>query len=177
MPMTSCNVSADGSAAVVGVYPPQGVTGNLSNFRVTQAAEDAISPLTFGTGTGQVNLITCSDRTLAAGASGTYDLFTGTDLKDLIGETCAFRKVKYLKVSIVSGGDASGVRIGGAATNEWVGFFAAAGDKKLIFAGGPAEEAGSPAGVAVGTSTKNLLIENLSAVSVTVRILLAGTNV
>jgi hypothetical protein len=69
-----------------------------------------------------------------------------------------------------------GVRIGGAASNEWVGFFAAAGDKALIFPGGPPFLAGSPAGVAVGTSTKNLLIENLGAVSVTVGIQVAGTS-
>ncbi len=176
MPMTSCSVTASGTGAVLGVYPPQGVTGELANFRVAQSADDSITALTFGTAAGQVNLITCSDRTLAAGASATYDLFTGTDLRDLIGETAAFRWVRYLKVSIVSGGDAGGVRIGNAAADAWGGFFGAAAHTLTIAPGGPAFEAGSPTGVKVEAATKNFRLENLGAVAVTVRILLAGSN-
>ena len=162
---------------VQGTFPPQGVAGDLASHVVRQSANDTITTLSYGTASGQADLIVCQDKTINATTSATYDLYTGTDLRDIDGQTAALRKVKYLKVSIVDGGDAAGVRVGGAASDEWVGFFAAAGDKTLIFPGGPPFVVGSPAGVAVGTTTKNLLIENLSAVAVTVRIVIAGTSV
>lgn len=176
MAMTSGTLTAGSTCAVNGIYPPQGVAGNLANTRVSQTAPVDVTTLTFGTASGQVDLITCSDRAINATSSATYDLYTGTDLKDLDGQTCAFRKVKFVQVSIITGGDASGVRVGGAASNAWPAFFADASDKALIFPGGPALPGGSPAGVAVGSSTKNLLIENLGAVAVTVRIVIAGTS-
>lgn len=181
MAMIDGEVSASTACSVRGTYPPQGVSSTLRNTAIAQSADADTTTLTYGTASGNVDLITCSDRTLAiqgtAGDDATYDLYTGTDLKDLDGLTCAFRKVKFIQISIISGGDTLGVRIGGAASNEWVGFFAAAGDKHLIFPGGPAYQAGSPAGIAVGSSTKNLFIENLGAAAVTLRIVIAGTSV
>lgn len=176
MAMTDANVRASASCNLTGVYAPQGVSGDLNNLKLTQPVSTQIQALTYGTASGQVDLVTCSLRTLLATASATYDLYTGTDLKDLAGLTCAFRKVKFIQISIDSGGDASGVRIGGAASDEWVGFFSAAGDKYKIFPSGPPFLGGSPAGVAVGAATKNLLVENLGAVSVTLAIVIGGTS-
>lgn len=177
MAMTDGRVTASTKLSVTGRYPPQGVSSSLAESRISQGASVDIESLAFGTASGQVDLISCSDRTIAATTTATYDLYTGTDLKDLSGLTCAFRKVKMVQVSIVDGGTATGVRIGGAAANAWVAFFADATDKSLIFPSGPPFLQGSPAGVAVGSSTKNLLVENLGASPVTVRIVIAGTSV
>jgi len=177
MAMTDGYLRASTSLRVKGVFPPQGVTGSLSSHTINQAAGVTVGTLTYGTTSGKVDLIVVQDRTLTATTAATYDLYTGGDLKDLDGLTAALRKVKYVQVSIVSGGDSSGVRVGGAASDEWVGFFAAAGDMHLIFPSGPPFLGGSPAGKAVGAATKNLKVENLGAVSVTVRIVIAGTSV
>lgn len=181
MAMTDGEVSASYSCKVRGTYPPQGVSSTLATTKISQNANGDITTLTYGTASGLVDLITCSDRTLAiqgtAGDDATYDLYTGTDLKDLDGLTCAFRKVKFIQISIVSGGDALGVRIGGAASDAWVAFFDNTSDKSKIFPGGPAYVGGSPAGVAVGASTKNLFVENLGAAAVTLRIVIGGTSV
>lgn len=177
MALTRATVRASCSASVDGTYPPQGVSGDLRDVQHAQTVSSSITNLTAGTGSGQVDLLTCSLRTLTTGSpTATYDLFAGATLLDLIGQTCALRKVKLIQIAIESGGDASGVAIGGAAADEWVGFFGAAGDKHKIFPAGPAYQAGSPAGVAVGSGTKNLLVENLGAVDVTVSILIAGTS-
>lgn len=178
--MAATDISAGASVGIsVGAtFPPQGVTTYADAIQHGQTTGIDITALTFGTGSGQCDLITCSDRTLAISTAATYDLYTGTDLKDLIGGTCAFRKVKWIMVSITADGDSSGVRIGGAASNAWVSFFADTSDMCKIFPGGPPYFAGSPAGVAVGATTCNLKVENLSgAISVAVRITICGTSV
>jgi hypothetical protein len=177
MPMTACTVTSASKCAVTGTYPPAGVTGALANNRISQSAPADMTALTFGTTSGKVDLITCSDRTLTAGAAATYDLYTGTDLVDLGGLTCALRKVKFIQITITTGGDAAGVTVGNAAADGWAGFFGAAAHTYTIFPGGPAFGGGSPAGVAVGASAKNLKVLNNGAVSVTVRIVIAGTSV
>lgn len=177
MAATDANIRASFGANCSAEYAPQGVSSTLTSTSISQTANSQMTPLTFGTTSGKVDLVTCSDRTLLTTASATYDLYTGTDLKDLDGLTCAFRKIKFIQISIVSGGDATGIRIGGAASNQWVAFFADVSDKALIFPSGPPFVQGSPAGVAVGATTCNLKIENLSAVSVTLRILIGGTSV
>lgn len=132
--------------------------------------------LAYGTGSGEADIAVFQTRTLTAGASATYDLYTGTDLKDVFGDTAAFRKVKGIYVWVDSGGDASGVAVGAAGSNIWVGFFGDTSDKAKVFPSGPGYVGGSPAGVAVGATTCNLKIENLGAVSVVVGIALAGTS-
>lgn len=177
MAMTAGTVRASSAVRVSGTFPPQGVSSTLVSSVIRQAASAGVV-LTYGTASGNVDLITGSDRTLTAGANVTYDLYVGTDLLNLAGETtCAFRKVKYAGIFIVSGGDTAGIRIGGAAANEWIGFFVAAGDKQDHFPSGPPWQVGSPAGKAVGATTKNLKVENLGAVSVTYRVVIAGTSV
>lgn len=175
--MTAGSVRGSASVSVQGTYPPPGVTGSLKNISVRQTLSAQMTGLTFGTTSGKCDLIVCRDVTLTATTAATYDLYTGADLPDLNGLTAALRGVKTLAVSVVSGGDGSGVRLGGAASNAWAGFFADASDMHLLFPGGLPYLAGSPAGVAVGATTKNLKVENLGAVSVTIRILIAGTSV
>jgi len=130
----------------------------------------------YGTGSGRGDLFVSRSRTLAAGASETLDLWTGTDLLDPLNGPTPFRVVRYVEIAVAAGGDASGLRVGGAAANCWGGFFADTSDKYLIFPAGPSFRGGSPAGVAVTSSAKNLKIENLGAAEVTYDIVLAGDN-
>jgi hypothetical protein len=132
--------------------------------------------LTYGTGSGQCDIIVWRLKTLNATTAATYDLYAGTDLKDLYDDAAAFRKVKSLVVWVDSGGDASGVRVGGAGSDIWPAFFANSSDMHLVFPSGPPYLGGSPAGVAVGAATKNLKVENLGAVAAVVGIAVAGTS-
>jgi hypothetical protein len=177
MGMSGGSVRTTVGTAVRGTYPPQGSTTDdpLANVTIALFANDQPAILQYGTGSGRFDRLSCSDRAIPAGSSVTYDLYTGTDLLDLVGGTTPLRYVRFLKIGIVSGGDTSGVRVGGAASDEWVGFFEAAGDSFDIFPDGPPFMAGSPAGKAVGASTKNVKIENLGAEEVVVRIVLAGS--
>jgi hypothetical protein len=132
--------------------------------------------LTYGTTSGKADIICFQTRSILTTATLTLDLYTGTDLRDIHGDTAAFRKIKSLVVWVDSGGDTAGVRVGGAGADTWVAFFANTSDKHLIFPSGPPYLGGSPAGVAVGNTTKNLLLENLSAVTAVVGIAIAGTS-
>lgn len=131
--------------------------------------------LSYGTASGQFDALIYQERTIATVTTATYDLYTGTDLKDIHGDSAALRKVKLLMVWVESGGDASGVEVGGAASQAWAGFFANSSDKALIYPDGLPYVGHNPAGSAVGATTNNLAVKNLGAVSVTVRILIAGT--
>lgn len=176
--MTDCRFRASTGINLSGTFAPaQGVTTeDIRNTIVPQRAS-AQSSLTFGTTSGKADILICQDRTLIAVMAATYDLYTGTDLKDINGLTAALRKVKYLGVVILSGGDTAGVAIGNAA-NPWPGFFGASNDIAKIFPDGPSYQGGSPAGVALTVTTNiNLKIENLGAVPVTFRVIIAGTSV
>lgn len=168
-----------------------GGTWNLSAaIRVTGALLPANQPagpkvtlsdatrqaLTYGTTSGKADIVVYQTRTLATVTAATYDLYTGTDLKDIFGDTAAFRKIKSLCVWVDSGGDAAGVTIGAAGSNIWPAFFGNSSDVWNIFPSGPPLVGGSPAGVAVGAATCNLKILNNGAVSVVVGIAIAGTS-
>lgn len=143
--------------------------------KISRAFTQALS---YGTTSGKADIVAATNVQINATSNATYDLYTGTDIKELLsGASAPFRKVKSVAVAITAGGDTSGVRIGGAASDEWVGFFVAAGDKLDIFPDGPPFLVGSPAGKAVGTTTKNLKIENLGAAAVSLLILVVGTSV
>lgn len=135
----------------------------------------ATQSLAFGARTSRIDSPCVGEFVVNAGSSLTLDLYAG-DLPDVNGQPVALRLVKSIVVVIISGGDASGLRIGGAASNEWIGYFAAAGNKKDIFPGGPPFADGSPAGVAVTSTARNFKIENLGAVNAQVRVY-AGGNV
>lgn len=130
--------------------------------------------LSYGTGSGQADLFVLTKRTINATTAATYDLYTGTDLKDIFDDTAAGRKVKSLAVWVHSGGDSSGVLVGGG--SQPVPLLADSSDKAKIFPSGPPFLAGSPAGIAVGATTNNLRVENLGAVAVVVAIALAMTS-
>lgn len=161
------------------VYPPPGTVppdGALRDIRIQQT--DTVQPTTLplGTGVGTFDLSCINDKSIPASSSLMFDLFTGTDLPGAEGETCAFRIVRRVWISILSGGT-SGIRIGGAASNEFSAWFVASGDKSDIYAGGPHFDQGdAQVGKTVTSSTKNLKVENLSTTAAAVvRISVTGS--
>lgn len=161
-------VSARAAGVLTPANQPRGASVTLS--------DGARQSLTYGTSSGMADILVFQTRTLTAGASATYDLYTGTDLKDVIGDTAAFRKLKTVFVWVDSGGDTAGVTIGNAASNGNAFYLGAAAQTTTIFPGGPGYTNGSPAGIAVGATTCNVKILNNGAVSVVVGIALAGTS-
>lgn len=132
----------------------------------------------YGVGSGQANLIVSRSRTLAAGQAETIDLFSGATLLDLFDGLAPFGTIRYIEIAVTAGGDAAGLRIGGAASNPWGAFFADAGDMHLTFPTGPSYRGGSAAGAAVTAAAKNLKVHNLSGTaSVTYDIVISGTAV
>ena len=178
--MAQAGGSVKGSAGttVRATYHQQGVVpvDAMRDFTASAFANADVTTLEHGTGSGFIDHTTISDRAIPAGSSVTWDLYTGTDLLGPAGETCAFRIVRQVKIVIVEGG-LSGVRVGGASSNEWVAWFAAAGDMVDIYAGGPPFWQGDPlAGKTVDSATKNLKVENLSTTAeVIVRVMVTGT--
>lgn len=154
---------------------PQGnaSTKTLTSPSVSERSADS-QALTFGTTSGTADIYCAVQNTLGAGASATYDIFTGTDLPNVFGGTAAIRTLRGIAVVIDSGGDASGVTIGGAASNATPLFFGNANDVWTIFPSGPPFAGGSDAGVAITNLLKNVKILNNGLVSVTFTIYLAG---
>jgi hypothetical protein len=77
--------------------------------------------LQYGTGSGKIDTLVSQARWLAAGSSETFDLFAGTTLLDLFGDSGAMRTVKGFGIYILPDtGDSSGVRIGGG-SQAWAG--------------------------------------------------------
>lgn len=148
-------------------------TGQPASARSSQSQGQS-QDVAYGTGSAQADLFVVLLKTITATTAATYDLYTGTDLKDLFGDAAAGRKIKSLAIWVDSDGDATGVKIGGG--SQPVPLFADATDKFVIFPGGPPFLAGSPAGIAVAALTNNLRVENLGAVSVVVGIGLAMTS-
>lgn len=143
----------------------------------TKAAPPAVASevsLTYGTGPGRVDILVARTRGLDAGESETIDLFAGAALLDLFDDATPLRTIKFIEILVASGGDESGVLVGGAAPDCWAGFFADATDKAVIFPGGPGYRGGSPAGVAVTAAARNLKVENLGAVAVTYTVVIGG---
>ena len=174
MGMTTGSLLAETAYRVAGTFAPPGQAGSLSNAVIKQASNQQAN-FTFGTDDSQVDTIVFQDRVLAAGASATYDIYTGRDLLDINSGTAAFRTVRYLSVFVVDDGDTSGVRVGGAASNEFLGWFVSAGDQQDVFPNGAPLQQGDPIGKTVSSSNKNIKIANLGAVPVTVRIVIGGT--
>ncbi len=157
---------------------PQGnaASNSLSSPINNQTLSDQ-QALTFGTASAKADILCAVQNTLAAGISASYDLFTGTDLKDVFGGTAAIRTLRGIAILITSGGDAAGVTIGGAAATPNVLFFGNVNDTWTIFPSGPPFAGGSDAGVAVTALASHVKVLNNAAVSTTFTIFLAGSSV
>lgn len=164
----SLSVNANGE-----LLPP----GSLGTGKVSISVGTPDQGLSYGTTSGKADIFVMRAITINATTATTYDLYVGTDWLDVFKDTAAFRKIKSIAIWVNSGGDATGVAIGGAASDAWVANFADSSDKALIYPSGPPWCAGSPAGITVDATHKNLKIENLGAAAVTLYVCIAGSSV
>lgn len=162
---------------------PQGtaVSNDFSPPTAGAVASTQLS-LAYGTGSGQADILCAGEYDLTVSGGGTpsvtIDLFAN-GLPNVFGGTANFLHLKAIHVSIKSGGDSSGVKIGNAGANPNKLYFDSATDTWTILPNGTPFVGGDPAtGVVVDSTHRNILIANASAVAVvTVRVMLAGTSV
>jgi hypothetical protein len=179
----SCNwtgsITCQGNLTPQGTYAgstPVGLPSVPLNYPLSNAES-----LTFSAtpGSGQYNLIVDQYRTLAASGSETLDLYgSTTPLLDIGGGTCAFRHIKLCLIWIWNGGDISGLTVGNAGSDPWLGNLSGTTTTQTCYpTGAPLCWAGEPVtGLVVSTTHGQLLItNNSSAVSVTYALLIAGT--
>lgn len=165
---TTATIPAPGNAPANTLADPTASSGGS----VTQS-------LNYGTGSGFVDVFCAGEFAIGPNASLTLNLFDGgattADLTTVFGAAANLQLVKSLTIGVISGGDASGVRVGGAASNPWAGFWGSTFD---IFPAGPAPPFGSPAGAVVSGTAKNLKITNQSTTAtVVVRIHASGSSI
>ncbi len=167
--MTGGSFTLSLNVAEVGANVPLG--GRKSQFNKSGGIR---VPYPFGTGPGRMSIEVFSTLTIPAATAITYDLYSGGDFLDVFGFPATFRVVKSLVIWVGTGGDASGVCIGGAASNCWPASFADVTDKALIFPGSGPFVADRNAGTDVTSTSKNLKIENLGLVAANLEIRIAG---
>jgi hypothetical protein len=136
--------------------------------------------LAYGSGSNRADTFAASEFAIPPLTALTLDLYAGgvgdEDLQTVLGQSAPFRILRSLVVVLAAGtGDESGVRCGGAPSDEFQAWFVRAGDKFDIFPGGPPFVQGSPAGKSVTATARNFRIENLSeSVFARVRVYAAG---
>jgi hypothetical protein len=169
------------STSITGTQAPQGTAGSstISANSATIQSTCNGTVLTYGTASNQVNLIVCQDRTLAISTNEILDLYGHTTpLGDIFGSNCLFLHIKYIMIYLLPGtGDISGLTIGGAGANPWVGPMGGTTPTITIYPGGRPWELGEPtAGFVVGSTNGQLKVANNSAsVAATYRLVIGGT--
>lgn len=141
-------------------------------YRFADATQQA---LVGGCGAGKADAFVVATRFLPALTAQTWDLFA-SDFLTVFGRRAYFRVVRSLLVWVEDGGDSSGVRIGNAAADPWGANFGAVTQTATIWpgAGGTPWAVGSTAGIPVTATSRNLMVENLGAVGVTLGVFVAG---
>lgn len=155
----------------------QKTTGISGSTALTYAPSLSYSlSLTSGTATGQVDLLYAGTRTLAASTTEDLDLAGG--LTDVFGTTLTFVKVKHIYVAAASG-NTNNVVMGGAAANQFVGFFGAAAHTLAILPGQCVRFSHPTTGWTVTAGTGDLLkfANSGAGTGVTYDLLIAGTSV
>lgn len=131
--------------------------------------------LQFGTATGQMSVELNQLRTLGPGASETINLYDGS-LLDIFSLPAVFRYVRNFTVFISLGGDSSGLTWGGGASNPTTLFMGGTLPTKTLYPSGPPDCSGSPAGVAITSSSYSVKFTNNGVVPVTYGIIIAGAS-
>lgn len=135
----------------------------------------------FGVSESQINRPCVGQYIIAAGASLTLNFYDGgvtsSDLTTPYGEAARLLLARFVYVSLVDGGDDSGVTIGNAASNAFVGGFGASTHTKTIYPGGAPYMDVSPVGFTVSSTQKNLKILNNGAEPVVVNVVVTGSNI
>jgi hypothetical protein len=172
--LTGGSIQGSTSIQIKGTTAPQGTASSSTlqpiSTTVTGSAQES---LTFGTGSGQCNVIIAQDRTLAISSSETLDINTG--LADIFGATPTMLHLKYIAVYIASGGDVTGLTIEPGATDPFAGY--GISTTLIVYPNGPGFQNGEPTvGIAVSSAVANIkIVNNSSSAAVTYRIVLGGT--
>ena len=124
--------------------------------------DGVVSDLAYGVGEDRYDIGVDVIRTIAVSGTLTIDLFGGVDLLDKFSRGANFRLIKSLWIGVESGGDSNGVRIGAAVSDAWLANFGATTHTWDVFPDGPPWLIGSPAGLVVSATSKNLLLTNQS---------------
>lgn len=147
-----------------------------NDFGLPKAPAVANNTLTFANGTGanQARQIFADQRSLARSANEELDL-SGV-LGNALGEVIAFTAIKTLYIKAASN-NAGTLTVGGAASNAWETWVAAAGDSLILRPGGilllvAPDETGYA--VTAGTADKLKITNNDSLNLATYDILLVG---
>ncbi len=177
--LTAGGFKISGSTNIDGAtIAPQGTVVTPTFPSPVVSPTDSIEfALTYGTGTGQADILCNGDYLLAISGTVTFDLYAN-GLPNSLGGAANFRKLKGVYVRVLSGGDTSGVIVGNAGANPHGLYFGAVTQTWKLLPGGPPLTGGDGTGVTVDATHRNLLITNGSgAAAVTVRVFLAGTSV
>lgn len=128
-PALAQGVQADLQATLIGTYSGSNSLGSVA-FQFNQQVRQQFSP---GVAVGKADKLYAGARSLAASGSEGLDLAGG--LSDPFGQTLTFARVKAIYIKAASA-NANGLVVGGAASNAFLGPFAAATDKLTIAPGG-----------------------------------------
>jgi hypothetical protein len=173
--LTGGSIQGSSSVQVKGTAAPPGVAGAGVPALTTTIPLAAQESLTFGTSTGQINIIISQARTLAASSNETLDINTG--LADIFNATPTMLHLKYIYLAIQSGGDVTGLTLAGGASNPFLGPLAGTTPTLTVYPNGPGYQNGEPTvGWTVSSGAANIKItNNSSSASVTYQIVLGGT--
>ncbi|MBN2293494.1 MAG: hypothetical protein JXM70_13780 [Pirellulales bacterium] len=134
----------------------------------------ALADLNDGTGTDQADMVWhVEDQILAAGNSSTLDLENLS--QSIFGDAISLSMAKVKAILIVNTSSSGYLLVGGAAGDEWLEPFAAAGDKVKVMPGGQLLLANPGGGWSVGAGSTDLKIEAVMA-QATYDIAILGTS-
>jgi hypothetical protein len=136
----------------------------------------AAQTLAYGTTLGLADTYCVGEYLILPGSNVVLDLYAG--LPNVVsGDAAQVFLVKALVAVFVnsSGDPATGVVVGNAGSNEWVGKFGAAGQTERVYPNGAPFIASNPNGFSIDATHRNLKIANPSgALPAQMRVYLAG---
>ncbi len=179
--LTDSKLSVQTAFTVSGTVPPQGTasTSTLRSAPIRQTRKSAVA-FTHGTAAGACNLYVCQQRSLAASATETLNLFDGT-LVGMAREATGFATIKFIQIFLIPNPagttGASSITVGNAAADVQALWFGGDTHTVAVFKDGPAFQQGDPTGKTVDNTNKNLKIANDDGSNVaTFQILIGGVS-
>jgi hypothetical protein len=184
MGFSSGSASVQTTVKVAATIPPPGnAVANSLPATTPTPSDSGTQTVPYGTSPGKADVYCVGQYQLAAGASITLNLYNGgatpNDLTRLDGTAANLRNGRQLFARVVSGGDSTGVAVGGAGSNPWYGPLGSATAAPLIYPDGPPLPLGSlTANFTVTATAKNLLLTNNSpTATATVNVFVVGVSV
>lgn len=175
MGFSSARMQVATAIQVSGTIPaPGNAPNNTLRDPSTASPAGTTQTLTYGTSSGKIDTPCYGEYVIAASGTLTLNLYDGgattTDFTTVLSTAANLRRLKSIAFAVLSGGDSSGVTIGGG-SNAFASFWATT---FTIFLDGPTASFGSPAGAAITSTTKNIRIVNNGAAEVVVQVAGSG---